>query len=223
MCNFFEQTTMSLRLGELFSKKLQKVPNFTKKHQKSSIWPKLATFSSKPPCVGVWVNISANSCKKCVISRKSMRNRRFFQNLEVFRAKHHVSAFGSTFQQESEKRASFRKKSMKNRRFSQTVDFFRANHHVSSFGSLFQEKVAKSVWFRAKALEIVDLAKMFNFLEQTTMFRRYGQLFSKKLQKVPHSAKRMKNRRFGQNVKPGANHHVSAFGSTFQQKVAKST
>ena len=56
MCNYLEQTTMFRRLGQLFSKKLQKVPHCAEKHQKSSIWPKLATFSSKPPCFGVWVN-----------------------------------------------------------------------------------------------------------------------------------------------------------------------
>ena len=40
----FEQTTMSLHFDELFRKKLQKVPHFVKKHEKPSIWPKLATF-----------------------------------------------------------------------------------------------------------------------------------------------------------------------------------
>ena len=40
----FEQTTMSLHLDQLFRKKLQKVPHFVKKHEKPSIWPKLAIF-----------------------------------------------------------------------------------------------------------------------------------------------------------------------------------
>ena len=42
-CNFFVRTTMSLHLDELFRKKLQKLPHFLKKHEKSSIWPKLTT------------------------------------------------------------------------------------------------------------------------------------------------------------------------------------
>ena len=37
---FFEQTTMFWHFDEVFSKKLQKVPHFVKKHEKSSIWPK---------------------------------------------------------------------------------------------------------------------------------------------------------------------------------------
>ena len=40
----FEQTTTFRRFDELFSKKLQKVPHFVKKQEKSWIWPKLTTF-----------------------------------------------------------------------------------------------------------------------------------------------------------------------------------
>ena len=69
------------RLVELFGKKLQKVPHFAKKHEKSSIWPKLATFSSRVPCFEVWVNLSAKSSKKGLISRKTMKIRRFSKNL----------------------------------------------------------------------------------------------------------------------------------------------
>ena len=90
---------MFRRLGQLFGKKLQKVPHFAKKHEKSSIWPKLATISRKLPCFVASVNFSAKSCKKCLISQKSIKNRRFGQNLQLFRADYHVSAFGSTFRQ----------------------------------------------------------------------------------------------------------------------------
>ena len=89
-CNFFQQTTTFRRFGQLFNKNLQKVPQkvpqFAKKVEKSSVWPKLATFSSKLPRLGVWVNFSTKSCKMCLISRKSTKNRRFGQNLQLFRA-----------------------------------------------------------------------------------------------------------------------------------------
>ena len=62
----------------------QNVPHFAKKHEKSSIWPKLATLSSRLPCFGFSVNFSAKSCKKCLISRKRTKNRRFGQNLQLF-------------------------------------------------------------------------------------------------------------------------------------------
>ena len=40
----FEQITMFRRFDGLFFKKLQKVPHFVKKHEKSSIWRKVAIF-----------------------------------------------------------------------------------------------------------------------------------------------------------------------------------
>ena len=51
---FFEQTTMFWHFDEVFSKKLQKVPHFVKKHEKSSIWPKLATFATNYYVLTLW-------------------------------------------------------------------------------------------------------------------------------------------------------------------------
>ena len=49
---------MFRHLGQFFGKKLQSVPHFTKKYEKSSIWPKLATLSRKLPCFVAWVKFS---------------------------------------------------------------------------------------------------------------------------------------------------------------------
>ena len=35
-------------------------------------------------CFGVFINLSAKSCKKCLISSKTTKNHRFGQNLQVF-------------------------------------------------------------------------------------------------------------------------------------------
>ena len=109
-CTFFEQTTMMRRLGLLFGRKLGKVPHFLKKHEKSSFWPKVASFWSKLPWFGVWVNFSAKSCKKCLISQKSKKNRPFSGNLQVLLGNYYGSALGSTFRQKVAKTASFREK-----------------------------------------------------------------------------------------------------------------
>ena len=69
---------------EVFSKKLQKVPRFLKKHEKSSIWPDLGNFSNKLPCFCISMNFSGRSCKKCLISWKRTKTRRFGQNLQLF-------------------------------------------------------------------------------------------------------------------------------------------
>ena len=55
------------------------------------------------------------------------------------------------------------------------------------------------------------------------MLRRFGQLFSKKLAKVAHFVKKHKKSSIWPNIAtPRGNNHVSAFASTFKQKVAKS-
>ena len=53
-CNFFVRTTMSLHFDELFRKKLQKLPHFLKKHEKSSIWPKLTTSRTNYHVSAFW-------------------------------------------------------------------------------------------------------------------------------------------------------------------------
>ena len=57
----FEETTMFRRFCQLFSKKLQKVAHFVKEHEKSSIWPKLATFRANYHVSAFWWTFSAKS------------------------------------------------------------------------------------------------------------------------------------------------------------------
>ena len=67
-----------------FQEKVTKRSHFVKKHEKSSIWPKLCNFSNKLPCLCISMNFSGKSCKKCLISWKSTENHRFGQNLHLF-------------------------------------------------------------------------------------------------------------------------------------------
>ena len=165
----FEQTTMFWHFDEVFSKKLQKMPRFVKKHEKSSIWRKLATFptnyhvltlwwtclrkvaesasfsektlkiidwaktcnfSSRLPCLCIFMNFSERSCKKCFISWKSTRNHRF--------RKHYAT--------------------------------FQTNYHVFAFRWSFKEKVGKSGSFREKARKLMDLVKTCNFSKKLPCF-----------------------------------------------------
>ena len=96
----FEQTTMSLHFDELFRKKLQKVPHFVRKHEKLSIWRKLATFRANYHVFfGIFMNFSAKCCKKCLIWWKSTRNHRFAKNHPTFWTNYHVFAFWWTFKE----------------------------------------------------------------------------------------------------------------------------
>ena len=93
----FAQTSMFLHFDEFSRKKLPKVLRFVKKHEKSSILPKLCNFSSKLPCFGISMKFSAKSYKKCFISWKSTKNRRFGQNSQLFQQTTMFWRFGELF------------------------------------------------------------------------------------------------------------------------------
>ena len=172
---------------ELLRKRLQKVAQFVKKHEKSSIWPNLCNFSNKLPCLCISMNFSGKSCKKCLISWKSTKNYRFGQNFHLFLANYHVLAFSWTFQQEVAKSASFRGKAREIIDLAKTMQLFRTNYHVFAFRSTFQEKVAKSASFRETARKIIDLAKALQLLEQATMSFSFWRTFKKKVAKSASS------------------------------------
>ena len=109
-CNFFEQSNMFMRFDELFSKRKQKVPRFVKKHEKSSIWPKLCNFSSKLPCFCILMKLSAESYKECLISWKSTKNRRFGENSQLFQQTTMFWRFGELFSEKLQKVPRFLRK-----------------------------------------------------------------------------------------------------------------
>ena len=166
----------------------QKVQQFVKKQEKSSNWQKTFNFSNKLPCFCALDNFSAKSSKKCLISWKSTRNRRFGQNFQLFEQTIMIRGF----RQLLSKKWLISSKSTKNRRFGQTFPLFDADYHVSAFWWTFQQKVAKSASFREKARNMVDLTKNLHFFKQNTMFYRFGEFFSKQLQRVPHFVKKNK-------------------------------
>ena len=178
----FQQTTMFWRFGELFSEKLQKVLRFLRKLYKSSIGPKLATFSNKVPCLCVSMNFSAKGCKKCLVSWKSTKNHRFGQNLQLFEQTTMLWHFDELFRKKMQKVAHFVKKHEHSSIWPKLATS-RRNYHVLAFRWLLQEKVAKR-W--KKWLISWKMTKNHRFglnlqlFEETTMFRRFCQLFSKK-------------------------------------------
>ena len=155
----FEQTTMSLHFDELFRKKLQKVLHFVGKHEKLSIWRKLATFRANYHVFfGTFMNFSAKSCKKCLIWWKSTRNHRFGKNYPTFWTNYHVFAFWWTFKEKVGKRGSFREKArklvdlVKTCNFSRKLPCFDVSMHFSA-------KIPKTTSFCEKARKLIDLAK----------------------------------------------------------------
>ena len=106
----FKQTSMFLHFDEFSRKKLIKVLRFVKKHEKSSIWPTLCNFSSKLPCFGISMKFSAKSYKKCLISWKSTKNRRFGENSQLFQQTTMFWRFGELFSEKLQKEPRFLRK-----------------------------------------------------------------------------------------------------------------
>ena len=91
----FEETTMFRRFCQLFSKKLQKVAHFVKEHEKSSIWPKLATFRANYHVSAFWWTFEQKVSHFVKKNEKSS----IWPKLTTSRTNYHVSAFWSAFQQ----------------------------------------------------------------------------------------------------------------------------
>ena len=195
-CNFFEQTTMVQHFGQLFGRKLQKLPPFGEKHEKSSIWPRLATFSSKLPCFRVWFNFSGKIGNNASFREKA---RKIVSLAKSCKFSEEPWGLGQLFNRKFEKVPHFAKQQI-NRRFGQNLQLSRANYHASAFGWTFRQRDAKSASFRQKARKIVDLAKSINFFQETTMVWRLRQLLGRKMQKVPHFPKKHQKSSFWPKV-----------------------
>ena len=217
----FEQTTMSLHFDELFRKKLQKVRHFVKKHEKPSIWPKLASFGANYHVLAFsWT--FQQEVAKSAISWKSTRNHRFGQNHASFRTNYHVFAFRWTFKEKVGKSGSFREKARKIMDLVKTCNFLKT---LPCFDV--------SMNFSAKSCK----NRLISW--KSTKTHRFGQNYATSSNKVPCfgvwmnfsakgckkwliSWKSTKKHRFGQDFATfGTNYHVFAFRWTFQEKVTK--
>ena len=172
----FEQTTMSLHFHELFRKKLQKVPHFVKKHEKSSIWQKLCNVSNKLPCLCILMNFSEESCKKCLISLKNAKNHRFGQNLQLFRKK-------------LQKVPHFVKKQEKKSILPKLCNFSNKLPCLCILMN-FSERSCKKCLISWKSTSNHRFYQNLQLFEKTTMFLRFDELYGKKLQKLPHFVKK---------------------------------
>ena len=198
----FEKTTMVRRFDELFRKKMQKVARFVKKHEHSSIWPKLATSRRTYHVFAFrWLlqEKVAKRWKKWLISWKMTKNHGFSQNLQLFDETTMFRRFGHFFRKKLQKRAHFVKKHEKSSIWPKLATL-RENYHLSVFWSIFQQKVAKSGSFRGKERNIMDLAKSCHFSSKLPCFRVLVNYSAKRWKKWLISWKMTKNHRFGLNL-----------------------
>ena len=163
--------------------KVAKSASFREKARKTIDLAKTFNFSSKLPCLGIFMNFWARSCKKCLISWKSTRNHRFGQNYATFLNKLPCFGVSMNFWAKGWKKLLNSWKSTKNHPFGQILATFRTNYHVFAFRSTFRKEVAKSASFRETARKIIDLAKALQLLEQATMSFSFWWTFKKKVAK----------------------------------------
>ena len=142
---FFEQSGMFLRFDQVFGKTLKMCLMSSKILHLGKTW----LLSNKLACFCVLINFSAKRFKKCFISRKTMKNRPFGQNLQLFQQTGMFVFLDELFSKKIQKVPHFEKKLSEIVDLAE-VDTFRRNWHVLAFWSSFQEKVAKSASFPKK-------------------------------------------------------------------------
>ena len=115
---------MFRRFGQLFGKKLKKVAHFVRKHEKSSIWPKLAAFLANYHVSAFW-----STFRQKVLKSGSLRERaREILDLGKtcnFSSKLPCFAVLVNFSAKGEKGGSFREKARKIIDLGKTSNFSR--------------------------------------------------------------------------------------------------
>ena len=217
----FEQTTMFWHFDEVFSKKLQKVPHFVKKHEKSSIWRKLATFPTNYHVLTLWWTFQRKVAESASFSEKTLKIIDWAKTCNFFEQSNMFMRFDELFSKRKQKVPRFVKKHEKSSIWPKLATF-RANYHVLAFRWTFQEKNAKSGPFREKAREIIDLAKTFNFSKKLPCLCISINFSGKSCKKCLISWNSTKNHWFGQSFATfGTSYNVFFLLMNFQEKSCK--
>ena len=218
----FEQTTMFWHFDELFRKKMQKVARFVKKHEKSSIWPKLATSRRNYYVFAFQSTFQEKVAKSSSFREKARKIIDLAKTLQLFEQTTMFWHFDEVVNRKLQRVPHFVKKHEKSSIWRKLATF-PTNYHVLTLWWTFQRKVAESASFSEKTLKIIDWAKTCKFSEQSNMFMRFDELFSKRKQKVPRFVKKHEKSSIWPKLATfRTNYHVLAFRWTFQEKNAKS-
>ena len=137
----FKKTTMSLHFDQLFRKKLQKVPHFVKKHEKPSIWQKLAIFRANYHVLAFSWTFQKEVAKSASFREKAREIIDFANTMQLFEQTTMFFAFRWTFKEKVGKSGSSREKARKIMDLAKLATF-RPNYHVLVFRWTFRQTVA---------------------------------------------------------------------------------
>ena len=187
-----EETTMFWHFDDYCRRKLQKGGkggSFREKWRKIIDLAKTFNFSSKLPCLGIFMNFSARSCKKLLIPWKRTRNHRFGQNYATFSNKLPCLCISINFSGKSCKKCLVSWKARKIIDLAKALQLLEQATMSFSFWWTFKKKVAKSASSREKAPKIIDFLNL-QLSEKTTMFWHFDEHCSKMLQKAARAVKK---------------------------------
>ena len=194
----FEQTTMSLHFDELFRKKLQKVPHYVKKHEKPSIWRKLASFRANYHVLAFSWTFQEGGAKSASFREKWREIVDLANTMQLLEQTTMFLHFDQLLRKRLEKVVHFVKKHENSWIWSKLATF-RTNCHVSAFRWTFKEKVGKSGSFREKARKLMHFLKTCNFWKKLPRFDVTKNFSAKSCKKCLIWWKSTKNHGFGQN------------------------
>ena len=213
----FEKTTMFWRLDALFSKKLQKLPHFVKKHENSSIWQKLCNFFEQTTMFWCFDELFSQRLRKVAQFVRKHEKSSIWPKLCNFSNKLPCLCISINF---SGKSGSFHPEA---RKIIDLPKSCNSSTKLPCFGVLviFSGKSCRKGLISWKSTKNHRFGQNLQLFDETTMFRRFGQLFSKKVEKVAHFVKNdEKSSIWPKFATFRGNYHVSAFWWTFEQKVS---
>ena len=181
-CNFFEQSNMFMRLDELFSKRKQKVPRFVKKHEKSSIWPKLATFRTNYHVLAFRWTFQEKNAKSGSFREKARTLIDLAKTLN-FSKKLLCLCISINFSGKSCQKCFVSWKSTKNHRFGQNLQLFEQTTMFWHLDELFRKKMQKVARFVKKHEKLIDLAKTMQLFRTNYHVFAFRSTFREKVAK----------------------------------------
>ena len=166
-----------------------------KKHEKPSIWPKLAIFRGNYDVFGIFMNFSERSCKKCLISWKSTRNHRFRQKLQVFEKTTIFFRFDELYGKKLQKLPHFVKKHENSSIWPKLCNFFEQTTMFWCFHELLSKRLQKVAQFVRKHENSWIRPKLCNFSNKLPCLCTWINFSGKSCQKFLISWKSTKTHR----------------------------
>ena len=182
-----------------FQEKVAKSASYGEKTRKTIDLAKTCNFSRKLRCLGIFMNFSERSCKKCLISWKSTRNHRFRQKLQVFEKTTIFFRFDELYGKKLQTLPHFVKKHENSSIWPKLCNFFEQTTMFWCFHELLSKRLQKVAQFVRKHENSWIRPKLCNFSNKLPCLCTWIKFSGKSCQKFLISWKSTKTHRICQN------------------------